>query len=73
MRGNGKKSWMGEESKARRGELGKRRPTYGLKEGNPAFIPLLIVIFPFFNEIKRELSREGVRFKGRREVRWSML
>ena len=46
MRGNGKKSWMGEESKARRGELGKRRPMYGLKEETYAFLKTR---FHFFN------------------------
>ena len=32
-----------------------------MKEGIPTFIPLLNVIFPLFNERKREFSREGVR------------
>ena len=32
-----------------------------MKEGNPAFIPLLSVIFPLFNERKCEFLKEGVR------------
>ena len=43
---------------------------YGLKEGNPAFIPLLSVIFPFLNEKRREFSREGVRETSEFEMEW---
>jgi hypothetical protein len=36
---------MGEESKARRGELGKRRPTYRLKEETYEFLKTRFHLF----------------------------